>query len=55
MNALVDATLIFYELDEKIKQRDLTRELFINLVTNFILDGQLYFLVFNLINSCLEL
>ena len=51
INILVDATLLFYELDELVKPGSLTRELFINLITNFVLEGELYFLVYN-ITSC---
>ena len=54
INIFVEATLSFYELDDKIGQRKLERELFINLITNFILEGQLYFLVINLTTNCFE-
>ena len=50
----MEAILIFYELDDQIKPFDRTRDLFENLVTNFILEGQLYFLLFNLCSSTLE-
>ena len=51
INILVDATLLFYELDETVKPGSLTKELFTNLITNFILEGEMYFLVYN-ITSC---
>ena len=51
---LTEAILIFYELDDQIKSYDRTRDLFENLVTNFLLEGQLYFLLFNLCSSTLE-
>ena len=54
INAFVDATLTFYELDNKLQNRDLRRELFVNLISNFILEDQLYFLIFNLTSNCLE-
>lgn len=50
----MEAILIFYELDDQIKPFDRTRDLFENLVTHFILEGQLYFLLFNLCSSTLE-
>ena len=52
---LTEAILIFYELDDQIKTYDRTRDLFENLVTNFLLEGQLYFLLFNLCSSVLEM
>lgn len=54
INAIVDATVVFYGLQEQVKPRDLKRELFVNLVTNFMLTGELYFLLFNLTSSHLE-
>ena len=52
INIIVEAVLIFYNLDTQIKPHDLKRELFINLVTNIVLEGELYFLIFNLISNC---
>ena len=51
IGVLVDATLMFYELDEIIKPASLSKELFTNLITNYVLEGELYFLVYN-ITSC---
>ena len=51
ISVLVDATLLFYELDEIVRPGSLTRELFTNLITNFVLEGEMYFLVYN-ITSC---
>ena len=50
INAFVDATILFYELEEAVKPSSLTRELFTNLVTNLVLEGEMYFLVFNIMN-----
>jgi len=52
INVLVDAVLMFYNLDTIIRPIDLKRELFWNLITNFLLEGELYFLMFHLINNC---
>ena len=52
INVFVDATLMFYGLETQIKPIDLKRELFFNLMANFIIEGNLYFLVFNLISNC---
>ena len=54
INVFVDALLTFYEMDDEVSLRDLQRELYVNLITNAVLEGQLYFLVINLINSTLE-
>lgn len=54
INALVDATLLFYELEEAVKPCSLTKELFTNLVTNMVLEGEMYFLVFNIMNQWLN-
>ena len=51
---LVDATVMFYELDEFVKPNSLTKELFTNLITNFVLEGELYFLVYNLTSCWLQ-
>lgn len=48
INLIVDALITFYRLEEIRGERDLKRELLINLVTNFVLEGELYFLVYNL-------
>jgi len=50
----MEAILIFYELDDQIKAFDRTRDLFENLVTNLIITGEVYFLLFNLCSSVLE-
>ena len=50
----MEVILIFYELDDQIKPFDRTRDLFENLVTNLLLEGQLYFLLFNLCSNTLE-
>ena len=50
----VESILIFYGLDQLIKPIDLKRELFYNLIANFIIEGELYFLVFNLISNCYQ-
>ena len=54
INALVDATILFYELDDAVKQSKLTKELFTNLITNLVLEGEMYFLVFNIMNQWLN-
>ena len=54
INMFQELVLIFYELDEKITKFDRTFELFENIVTNLILEGQVYFLMFNLTSSWLE-
>lgn len=51
----VDSLITFYSLDDYIKnERDLKRELIFNLVTNFVLEGELYFLVYNLQSAAQE-
>lgn len=50
----VEAILIFYELEDQIKSFHRSYELFENLVTNLILEGEVYFLLFNLTSSWLE-
>ena len=52
INVLVDSVLMFYALNATIRPIDLKRELFWNLITNFILEGELYFLMFNLVSNC---
>ena len=54
ISIFVDAVLIFYELEDVIQPFDRSRELFENLVTNLILNGEVYFLLFNLCSSWLE-
>lgn len=54
INTLVDCLLSFYQLEEKVPLRALSRELFVNLVTNLILSKELYFLVFHLTSATLE-
>lgn len=49
ISIFVDALITFYSLDDQVRnERDLKRELFVNLVTNMVLEGELYFLVHNL-------
>ena len=49
INLFVDALVSFYSLEDQIKgERDLKRELLFNLVANNVLEGELYFLVYNL-------
>ena len=54
INMFVEAILIFYELDDQIKTFDRTHDLFVNLVTQIVLEGEVYFLIFNLISNWLE-
>ena len=54
IDALVDAIILFYELDDAVKQSKLTKELFTNLITNLVLEGEMYFLVFNIMNQWLN-
>ena len=50
VNIIVDSLITFYSMEDQIKgEKDLRRELLINLITNFVLQGDLYFLVHNLI------
>jgi hypothetical protein len=49
ISIFVDALITFYSLDDQVRnERDLKRELFVNLITNMVLEGELYFLVHNL-------
>lgn len=49
INLFVDALIAFYSLEDQIRgEKDLRRELLFNLVTNFVLQDDLYWLVFNL-------
>ena len=54
INMFVEAILLFYELENQIKSFHRSYELFENLVTNLILEGEVYFLIFNLTSSWLE-
>ena len=54
ISVMVDATLLFYELDDIVKPNSLTKELFTNLITNFIIEGELYFLIYNITSAQLE-
>ena len=54
INMFVEAILIFYELEDQIKTFDRTHDLFVNLVTQIVLEGEVYFLMFNLISNWLE-
>jgi len=52
---IVDVLITFYSMEDEIKgERDLRRELIYNLITNFVLEGEVYFLVFHLTSSHLE-
>lgn len=48
INVIVGATATFYSLEEMVKPNKLSRELFVNMVTNLVIDGEIYFLLFNL-------
>jgi hypothetical protein len=51
---IVDAVLISYGMEDQIRnERDLKREILINLATNLVLVDTLYFLVYNL--ACMSL
>lgn len=54
INMFVEAILMFYELDDLVRTFDRTYDLFQNLVSNLIFEGEVYFLMFNLISSWLE-
>ena len=54
ISVMVDATLLFYEIDDIVKPNSLTKELFTNLITNFIIEGELYFLIYNITSAQLE-
>jgi len=54
INMFVEAILMFYELDDSVRTFDRSHDLFKNLVTNLILEGEVYFLMFNLTSSWLE-
>lgn len=55
IKVVTEAILIFYELDDQVRPFDRARDLFVNLVTSLILSEKLYFLLFNLCSSSLEL
>jgi len=51
----VDSLISFYSIEDQIKgANDLKRELMFNLITNFILEGELYFIVYNLMSGSIE-
>ena len=54
ISMFVESILLFYELENQIKSFHRSYELFENLVTNMILEGEVYFLLFNLTSSWLE-
>lgn len=51
INVIVGATATFYSLEEMVKPNKLSRELFVNMITNLVIDGEIYFLLFNLTSS----
>ena len=51
ISMFVESILLFYELENQIKSFHRSYELFENLVTNMILEGEVYFLLFNLTSS----
>lgn len=55
INLFVDALISFYSIEDQIKgEKDLRRELLFNLITNFVLEGELYFIVYNLASGAIE-
>ena len=55
INLFVDSLISFYSIEDQIKgANDLKRELMFNLITNFILEGELYFIVYNLMSGSIE-
>lgn len=55
INLFVEAIISFYSLEDQIKgEKDLRRELLFNLLTNLILEGELYFIVYNLSSGSIE-
>ena len=51
----IDAIIVFYSLEDQIRgEKDLRRELLYNLIANFVLEGELYLLVHNLISISRE-
>jgi hypothetical protein len=54
INVVVGATSVFYSIEELVKPSKLSRELFVNMITNLVLEGELYFLVFNLTSSWMQ-
>jgi len=51
---MVGATAVFYSVEDMVKPNKLSRELFVNMITNLILEGEVYFLLFNLTSSWME-
>lgn len=51
---IVGATAVFYSLEDMVKPNKLSSELFVNMITNFVLEGEIYFLLFNLTSSWME-
>lgn len=55
ISLLVDVLITFYSMEDQVRgERDLRRELLFNLVVNHVLEGELYFVVFNVTASYLE-
>lgn len=55
INLFIDAIIVFYGLEDQIRgEKDLRRELLFNLIANFVLEGELYLLVHNLISISRE-
>ena len=54
LGMFVDALLLFYELEDRVRSFDRTYDLFQNLITNIVLEGEVFFLIFNLTSSWLE-
>ena len=54
LGMFVDALLLFYELEDRVRSFDRTYDLFQNLITNIVLEGEVFFLMFNLTSSWLE-
>lgn len=51
----VDALICFYNMESEIRgERDIKRDILLNLITSLVLEGELYFLVFHLTSSNLE-
>jgi hypothetical protein len=51
---MVGATAVFYSLEDMVKPNKLSRELFVNMITNLVMEGEIYFLLFNLTSSWME-
>ena len=55
INLFVDVLICFYGLEDTLQRGfDLRRELLFNLIVNNVLEGELYFVIFNLIASTYE-